>query len=233
MKLRSKIPLAVLATASFALTSVTPVLASTSDVVVLSAEDIQGIHERSTALGIPADVQETLIENMRQGKLPDSATAEPVSVKQSIEGAFEVTTKTFADGSVSKNSVEIGNKIQPFIGGVVPRSVDSCRIETGRSPWRFTGCRVRTSNAHYTIEFRSDGYQGGFTNPSRIDRIYGSWRTGAGTAGNPVDEIMRRSQSGSDPAMARSTYHVSMGPLGFPQSLTFYARDYSMWDTSP
>ncbi|GAA1050152.1 hypothetical protein [Arthrobacter russicus] len=228
--------LSVAVIAAFALSIAPPAQASPADVVSLSAEDLTFLESQSQVLGIEVQVRDRLIANLKQGKLPESSTgATPVSTVTDVEPGFEVTTKTFSDGSVSKSSIQIPKRSVP--GAPVMFDISECRDTSGVGVFPFTNCKVRTNQFTFNIEYRADGALGTNGNnryfTARIDRIYGSQWSGVGSASGPRDEMLNQYQSGSTPASARSSYQVSIGLIGATQSLTFYVQDNRRWDTSP
>ncbi|NYE94026.1 hypothetical protein FHU41_000247 [Psychromicrobium silvestre] len=214
-----------------------PPPAATASTAKLSQADEQFYRDRATNLGMNKAAINRMIVNLKKGILPLSQTSgSPVSETSKTENGFAVTTKTFADGSISKSSFEIPKRITP--GAATPFSIGGCSDQSGVGVFPFTGCKVRTDQATLTIEFEADGRLGSNgNNPSfaaKITRIYGAWISTAGSASGPTMEVLTGTQVGSSPARARTSYLVTGGGIGTTTvSLTFYVRDGSRWDTSP
>lgn len=206
--------------------------------VQLSASDIAYMTDSSARLGIAPDVRDRIIDNLKHGILPMSATsANAVETKTTESPGQSVVRKVFADGSVAVTTYELPTEdgLLEASGQPVLRSIRNCYDQTGVGTFPFAHCQVRTDQVTWTLAFEADGQLG--TNcqfPARISRIYGSWYSGVGAASSPTQEILQSTQSCSGaPARARSTTNVTVGLYTFSASLTLWVNNTSRWDTSP
>ena len=118
--------------------------ATLSATIELSQDDIDYYYSVAERFGVPAAVQESLLEKVKAGIPLDSSTGvAPVSTVTTEVDGFERTVETFPDGSVIGTDIEIPQVIED---GVSARGVAGC--VTGASAGVYYGqdCWVYSSS---------------------------------------------------------------------------------------
>jgi hypothetical protein len=196
--------------------------------------DEAGMRARFDAANVSKAVQDRLIGEFRRGIVWDSQNgSKPVTVKTTIVGDEQVTTSTFADGSLTVDSIQIP-KAAPT-GGVQPQSISGCQAGVGVGSFPFYNCHIQTNQFSFDIDFYSDGYTSNI-GAARVSnwRNIGYW-TAAATVNSTGFQLIRGQQSGTTGASVRATLYVTflLGSGSGVYQLTFHVRDTTKWDTSP
>jgi hypothetical protein len=198
--------------------------------------DEAGMRSRFTAAGVSKATQDRLIAKFRAGITWDSQNgSKPVSDTTKVVGDEEVTTQTFADGSLIINSIEIPKPASASGTGIQPQSISGCRAGSGVGSFPFYDCHIATNQFSFDIDFYSDGMTSNI-GAARVSnyRNIGYW-TAAATVNSTGFQLIRSVQSGSSEAAVRATLYVTflVGSGSGVYQLTFHVRDTTKWDTSP
>lgn len=195
--------------------------------------DVAGMQTRFDAVGVPKETQDRLIANLKAGIAWDSQNgSKPLTVETKIANGAEVTTSTFADGSLIVDSIEIP---RPVASGIQPMSVGGCREGSGAGNFPFFDCHISTNQFSFSIDFDSDGRTSSIGSAQVSNyRNIGYW-TAAATVDSTGFQLIRQTQSGSSEAAVRATLFVTflVGSGSGVYQLTFHVRDQTKWDTSP
>ena len=126
-----------------------PAQAASSDSIPISAGEEAQLREFWTTHEVSNVTQDALLESLRKTGLIDSMTgAEPVNVDESVVGGVRETVTSFADGSITVDSVEAPDS------SFSPLSVGNCRSEnTGSGFANYYDCQASSSNGPVTLGF--------------------------------------------------------------------------------
>ncbi|MBB5844911.1 hypothetical protein HD599_003234 [Conyzicola lurida] len=165
------------------------------------------------AHGVDEDVAASLVAKFNSGELLDSMKADsvPVDIATVTTADEEITTSTFADGSVSVVALETPKPADPNA-----RGIGTCSsITSGTGYTNYTNCDIWGSNAYLELHFRADYTRSGGTNGSiaRVGSPY-QYATG-GTATTPQLSITRSFSSAAGPATAQGVSQYSSSATTF------------------
>lgn len=209
--------------------------AHASDNPAFGPSPVDEFDQVASYLGISDSVKEALVTKLLSGEPLDSSTgAEPVAEAVTVEGGFSKVRRTFADGSVSIDSVELSQEA-PL--GVRSRSVSGCYHYSGVGTFKFEHCEVRTDQLAFSISFDIDGHKGsGGTLYGAISRAYNlQYAVRGATVTSRSLTVVKAKQSGSGPAKAQATLYWSAvgGFSSGTYKLSGYVDYGRIYDTSP
>jgi hypothetical protein len=191
--------------------------------------------EAAAILGISDAVKDALVSKLLAGEPLDSSTgAEPVSETFAVEAGYTKVRRTYADGSVSIDSVQIS---APAPMGKASRSVSGCYNYQGVGTFKFEHCEVRTDQLAFSISFDMDGYKGsGGTFYGSISSVYNlQYAVRGATVSSKNLTIVKAKQTASGPAKAQATVYWSAtgGLSSGTYKLSGYVDFGRVYDTSP
>lgn len=144
--------------AILALGATTPATASTGSGSTTSA-DIEASRAFMTEFGVPADVQDRLLEDALAGVLSDaddpSATPVEITTEQRTDATFEISR--FEDGSIQVVEYEKPVEVKTRPGEVSTMAVTGCSTSGTTSVVTYSGCKV-----HYRTHVFSYGFYANF-----------------------------------------------------------------------
>lgn len=121
---------------------------------VASAAESDGLdylRDYWTQHGVPAETQDTLVEDYLDGNLPDSMTGVEPTGSETVETLEEVVTVfTYPDGSVSHQSVQAEEQS----GGISTRGITGCKDSAGSGYVHYSGCVVSAGNGDFYLKFK-------------------------------------------------------------------------------
>ncbi|NMR18795.1 hypothetical protein [Cellulomonas fimi] len=190
--------------------------AAAEDAASVTEETRQEWREHMAGLGISSAVRNVLVEKLERGVLPDSMIdgVDPVSSKTYREGGFDVTKKTFQDGSVSLTAVEVAQIAKRDDGRKDPTalgtSISGCVTNTSGTVTYYRDCLVRYTGIIWHDSFRAD-YAVANRNTAQVLGVR-SWSiTIIGGSYSEVDlSIVRQRQTSTLPAVARLAYNLQV-----------------------
>ena len=167
-----------------------------------SGQAYSQIHDWYVGHGVPDKVASRLAADILHGKMPQSSqpNANPVAEDTHRDGSWVVTTRRFADGSVTESRLE--QPLPQAAGGITTLSVGACEgTIRGTNYTNYKNCRVEETSAYLILSFRADYPQAyGIGVVDALRQPY-EWAVG-GTASTPSFSTSRKSQSSSGPATA-------------------------------
>jgi hypothetical protein len=107
--------------------------------------------------GVPAKDAGVVLEKIEDGEPLDFETGKkPESVKTERKGDWEITTETYADGSVEKTEIEKPLEVTISPGGIsVQAGPTNCKVNSGSGYRSYTNCHVRRTNPLYNLGFKA------------------------------------------------------------------------------
>lgn len=127
-----------------------------------SEQDIQDMRDEMTSRGISSEDQETIVEKVRQGKLPDADNPDvkPIQVSESPKNS-EVQVLKFPDGSIAYASIGDGEPVaEDGYARIQTRSIvgsEGCHRYWYNSGWeRWDHCLIQYSGIAFKYSFRAD-----------------------------------------------------------------------------
>jgi hypothetical protein len=117
----------------------------------LSEDSMETIRSGLHNYGVSSHTADALVQKLRRGETWDSMNGSAPIATSTIESSrSQTTTQTYADGSVSRISVEMPERTT---GAVEPRAVRSCRVSQSGSTKTFEGCWVSGGTVIVTAGF--------------------------------------------------------------------------------
>jgi len=207
---------------ALALGTVHPTQAATAAAAsqVISEDAIEMVRAGLRDYGVAPHTADSLIHKLQQGKTWDSMNgSSPISASTIDSSGSQTTTQTYADGSVSRISVE---KPERTPGAIEPRAVRSCRVSQSGSTKTFEGCWVSGGTvivtAGFSVKYRTTpgGAQVLQTGRESITilSLGGGWKDVRRT-------ITRASATRSLPATARLSFVPTGATFGTTSWLEF------------
>lgn len=194
----------------------------------------QEFDEAASRLGISDTVKDALVAKILAGQPLDSSSgAESVSETTTVMNGFSQVRRTYADGSVSIDSVELPQAAT----SIRSRSVSGCVNYQGVGTFKFERCEVRTDQLAFSISFDIDGHKGsGGSFYGSISRAYNlQYAVRGATVSSKSVTVVKAKQTASGPAKAQATLYWSAagGISSGTYKLSGYVDYGRVYDTSP
>lgn len=153
----------------------------------LTSDDVAYIQSQMTELGVTGSEATAFLERIDRGERLDSTkNVQPVRTEQRTVHGQLATVSVFPDGSRSSTAIEkptVITESSDIKPKGVARSITECVQGSGVGWYPVKGCKVRTDQFQFNMDFRADamlGISGQFT--SYITSIYGpTMAVGGGT----------------------------------------------------
>ncbi|AZH28460.1 MULTISPECIES: hypothetical protein [Paenibacillus] len=193
------------------LLSVAPVsFASEVPSVSFSSQDLDKISEHLNDLGLSKEVQQSLIEKMKAGELPDSDNPEKrgTGITSEVESpdGLKIQRTTFPDGSVIQSTIDLTNAKIKEEHVITPNDVSGGYASGGSGYRTFTNATVREETSYVKARFFADYtlVQGGYSYISDAYDPYIDIMAGYSSGENLV--VDQPKQTDSRPARATLSF---------------------------
>lgn len=181
-----------------------PAMAGENDLLTDAAES--DIRVFWTDWGVSTQVQDSLIEKIQTGGLPDAVDGDPVSSYTVEEDGFTKEVFTFSDGSIRVDSMQIPS-IAPA-GSVSTFAVGNCQSSYAGTGYRnFYDCLAESTNGVITMGFRMSYsiVNGGYDSIIAIHSSQGYSQTGQLTPLPPNLKVAKKTENASGSAWVQQT----------------------------
>lgn len=193
-----------------------------------NAAEYQDVSAAMAELGISADNQNTILDNLSKGILPESdiSGSVPVSQDDYTSNGFTHQRLTYSDGSVRKISREIGKTALSRAG------IAGCSVSSGSGYVTYTNCTVSNSTPLVTMGFLADYglVQGGYND--YIYRVRSAMATCyAGACSDYQLAIVKKYETTTGSAYARMSliYTLWGGVASSNYTLVLYVGRNTSW----
>ena len=180
----------------------------------LTNEQVNGMRDQMSQLGIASADQDTLIQKIATGQALDSSKPDAVPVQvltETGDGGQVTTTKVFADGSrssVSEASAEVASPSGVTARYVKP-ALTGCKSSAG---WK-VNCKVEIrdpySNAYFIIDYQTSSKGKAKVRDLRSKHCH-NWVGGCSVWGG----VKRKAQSSGGPAWAEMSFKADIIKIG-------------------
>ncbi|PNQ79980.1 hypothetical protein [Paenibacillus sp. F4] len=155
-----KVVASAILSASLLLSVAPPSFASEVPSVTFSNQDLDKISNHLNDLGLSEKVQQSLIEKIKAGELPDSDNPEKkgTGITSEIESSdgLKIQKTTFPDGSVIQSTIDLTNAKIKEEHVITPNDVSGGYASGGTGYRTFTNATVREETSFVKARFFAD-----------------------------------------------------------------------------
>lgn len=142
--------------ASGALLLGTVLPASAADEAPIGSDTVEYLTESFAEIGVDPDKFDTLLEKYAAGEVFDNSSgAAPISVETYRLGITDYNREIFADGSVTRTSVERPTTPTPK-DGITPFGISGCKYTLSAGVASYQNCKVDKNNGVLTMMFHAN-----------------------------------------------------------------------------